>query len=278
VFAVEGRRFSGNPLCVFEDADGLSTEQMQAIARQFNLAETTFLLPPTVAAASARVRIFTPTGEMPFAGHPSLGSAHVVRSLRGGETLCLEMQAGLVEVTASGNRWTLETAYAPRSRTPLASPAELAEMLRLPTQAVLPPLWVDTGVEQLLIPLSHARHVAAAAPVVERLATLGLSEARSEARSESVAYVWATDDRAGIVARFFYVENGGLLEDPATGSACANLGGYLVITGHSLPVSHRVRQGAETGRPSQLELSVDRDRRVFVSGEVIDVGHGALTL
>src|SRR5579872_3585511 len=108
VFTRDGGRLTGNPLCVFEQGEGLDTETMQAIALQFNLSETTFLLSPTEPSAQARVRIFTPTFEMPFAGHPTLGSAAVCRSLGlGGEHLQLEMQAGVIPVSAQGSRWTL---------------------------------------------------------------------------------------------------------------------------------------------------------------------------
>src|SRR6516162_4425412 len=86
--------FSGNPLCVLERAQGLDAAQMQSIARQFNLSETTFILPSE--RASARVRIFTPSYEMPFAGHPTLGTAHVCRSLKGGDKLTLDMKAGVI--------------------------------------------------------------------------------------------------------------------------------------------------------------------------------------
>src|SRR5688572_20865116 len=106
VFTVEGAPLSGNPLCVFEDARDLDDATMQALARQLNLSETTFLLPSE--RASARVRIFTPAFEMPFAGHPTLGTAHVVRALgRGADELTLEMAAGLIPVTARGDAWTL---------------------------------------------------------------------------------------------------------------------------------------------------------------------------
>src|SRR5258708_37867840 len=95
--------FTGNPLCVFENGDGLNTEQMQALARQFNLSETTFILPST--RANARVRIFTPTYEMAFAGHPTLGTAHVCRALKlGGDSLVLDMQAGRILVRPGGAR------------------------------------------------------------------------------------------------------------------------------------------------------------------------------
>src|SRR5271169_1365369 len=106
VFTQGAAPLSGNALCVFENGEGLSDQHMQALARQFNLSETTFLLPST--RANARVRIFTPSYEMPFAGHPTLGSAYVCRALKlGGDSLQLEMEAGLIAVEARQNRWTL---------------------------------------------------------------------------------------------------------------------------------------------------------------------------
>jgi PhzF family phenazine biosynthesis protein len=114
VFTVGDDRFSGNPLCVFEDARGLTDAQMQAIARQMNLSETTFVLPADHPEADARVRIFTPGFEMPFAGHPTLGTASVVGA--GRERVTLEMKAGLVPVSRDGASWTLRTARPPESR------------------------------------------------------------------------------------------------------------------------------------------------------------------
>src|SRR6202521_1231299 len=106
VFTQGRAPLSGNPLCVFEQAQTLDAARMQALALQFNLSETTFILPSE--RASARVRIFTPSYEMPFAGHPTLGTAHVCRALGlGANSLRLEMLAGVVPVDAHGNRWTL---------------------------------------------------------------------------------------------------------------------------------------------------------------------------
>src|SRR5271170_3812303 len=106
VFTHNHGALTGNPLCVMENGADFDTETMQGLARQFNLSETTFILPS--ARAAARVRIFTPNYEMPFAGHPTLGTAHVCRALKlGGESLELEMQAGMIPVRASGDRWTL---------------------------------------------------------------------------------------------------------------------------------------------------------------------------
>jgi len=156
VFAEE--RLAGNPLAVFENARGLSDADMQALALQFNLSETTFILPSQV--ADARVRIFTPTFEMPFAGHPTLGSAHVVRALAGaGDALALEMLAGTIPVIAQGDVWTLE-AKAPATREVDASREQLAAMLGLAVSDLgAVPLWVDTGSEQLVIPLASAAAV-----------------------------------------------------------------------------------------------------------------------
>src|SRR5437667_1884908 len=114
---------SGNPLCVFERAQTLDAERMQALALQFNLSETTFILPSE--RASARVRIFTPMYEMPFAGHPTLGTAHVVRDLTAaGDSVTLELQAGITPVAARAHAWSLE-AQAPRFRDVEATAPEL---------------------------------------------------------------------------------------------------------------------------------------------------------
>src|SRR5439155_19451943 len=134
------------------DGQRLHDATMQALALQFNLSETTFILPSSP--ASAGVRIFTPTSEMPFAGHPTLGTAHVVRALKGGDAVTLEMHAGLIPVRASGDAWTLQ-ANAPRTRPVAASRADLAAMLGLDvSDRAAAPLWVDTGSQQLVIPLS----------------------------------------------------------------------------------------------------------------------------
>lgn len=281
VFALDGDRFSGNPLCVFEDADGLSDVQMQALARQFNLSETTFVLPPTAKDATARVRIFTPSFEMPFAGHPTLGTAQVVRELaNAGSRVALEMKAGVVSVTAEGDAataWTLRAVKEPVTRALDASYEQTAKMLGLPESALAAgPRWVNTGAEQLVIPLVRPEDVRGARPSAELLER----HAYSSVRGGSMAYVWAPEGGAGgeIVARFFFLSGGSVVEDPATGSACANLGGWFVATGAPLPVRATVRQGDAVGRPSRLGLHVDAERRIFVSGSVTEVGRGTFRL
>ncbi|NUP08051.1 MAG: PhzF family phenazine biosynthesis protein [Polyangiaceae bacterium] len=276
VFTIAEQRLSGNPLAVFEDGSGLSDAEMMALARQFNLSETTFILPADNADATARVRIFTPSYEMPFAGHPTLGTAHVVRQLRDArDRVTLEMKVGLVDVIARGDTWTLRTAKAPVVRKPTASKAELAAMLGLDADAVSEePLWVDTGSEQLVIPLRSAEDVAACRPNAEALGRLGYNEKRGS----SMAYVWAPSEGRTLEARFFFLLGGNLVEDPATGSACANLGGYLIEQAATLPIGLTVQQGSAIGRPSQLRLRVDEHRNVFVGGEVVELGRGTLRI
>jgi trans-2,3-dihydro-3-hydroxyanthranilate isomerase len=273
---------AGNPLCVFEDGRDLDTATMQALALQFNLSETTFLLPGN--GATARVRIFTPAFEMPFAGHPTLGSAHVVRALRGGgDEVTLQMHAGIIPVRARGDVWTLE-ANAPVHRPVTASRAELAAMLRVDEAEVAPrlgepPLWVDTGSLQLVVPLASPDAVRRAAPRADLLQGLANNGERS------MAYVWAADPDRGttdgarpVLARFFFLKYGAVLEDPGTGSACANLGGWLLATGATLPQRLAIAQGDAVGRPCHLGLEVTADRRIRVSGRVVEIGRGTIAL
>jgi trans-2,3-dihydro-3-hydroxyanthranilate isomerase len=274
VFAEE--RLGGNPLAVVEDGRGLDDATMQALALQFNLSETTFVLPSH--SATARVRIFTPTFEMPFAGHPTLGSAHVVRELSAaGNTVTLEMMAGIVPVVAEGDRWTLQ-AKAPQTRGLQTARADLAAMLELAeTDLGAPPLWVDTGSEQLVIPLASAAAVRRARPNPALLARHG-SIALPGGGTRSMAYVWAFDGPGRILCRFFFPKHGAIVEDPGTGSACANLGGWFVATGAPLPQTFAVAQGEAVGRRCHLGLHVDAAGRIFVSGQVIELGRGIVRL
>lgn len=286
VFTRGAEVLSGNPLCVFENGTALDTSTMQALARQFNLSETTFILPSS--RASARVRIFTPSYEMPFAGHPTLGTAHVCRALGlGGNELTLEMTAGVIPVSAETDRWTLQV-NAPRWRE-VAEPREAtAAMLGLePGDIGERPLWVSTGREQLIIPLTSEDAVRRARPQADLLSRLANED------GASMAYVFASGKAADsasrlpsggmprrdlLLSRFFFPQGPAVLEDPATGSATANLGGWYIATGRELPCRIEISQGEQTGRPSALYLSVDNERRVRVSGDVIELGRGTITL
>lgn len=273
VFAEE--RLAGNPLAVFEDARGLDETTMQALALQFNLSETTFILPSSK--ATARVRIFTPSYEMPFAGHPTLGTAHVIRALQGGDALALEMQAGIIPVRASGDDWTLQ-ANAPRTRPVAASRADLAAMLGLDASDIdSNPLWVDTGSEQLVIPLTSVGAVRRCAVKADLLARHG-SAALPGSGSRALAYAWAEVAPDGVLARFFFLKQGAVIEDPGTGSACANLGGWLVATGATRPQTRTISQGEAVGRRCRLRLTVDVSGAIFVTGRVVELGRGTIDL
>jgi trans-2,3-dihydro-3-hydroxyanthranilate isomerase len=268
VFTVGDDRFSGNPLCVFEDARGLTDVQMQALARQMNLSETTFVLPGE---ANPRVRIFTQGFEMLFAGHPTLGTASVVAT---GDEVTLEMIAGHVEVKRVGADWMLRAAQPPTTRRVDATRAELAAMVGLPADAVCDePLWVSTGVEQLVIPIASPELVRSARPQFDLLEKHGFSATRQEA----MAYLWARGEpaRDQMTVRFFFTLSGSVIEDPATGSACANLGGWFVTMGGT-PITATLRQGDAVQRPSRLVLRVDPQRNIYVSGSVIELGRGTV--
>jgi trans-2,3-dihydro-3-hydroxyanthranilate isomerase len=270
VFTQGRRTLSGNPLCVFERAQALDEATMQALALQFNLSETTFILPSE--RASARVRIFTPRFEMPFAGHPTLGTAHVCRALGlGGERLTLEMQAGVIAVRALGDRWTLQ-ANAPTWREVTESRALLAGMLGLSERDLAErALWVNAGREQLIVPL------ASEAAVRRVNVQAGLLAEFKSTDGQSMVYVFAPAG-TGMLGRFFFPAGNSVREDPATGSATANLGGWCLAMGRALPCEFDLSQGEYTGRPSQLRLHVDAERRIFVSGEVIEIGRGTINL
>jgi trans-2,3-dihydro-3-hydroxyanthranilate isomerase len=261
---------SGNPLCVFERAQTLDATRMQALALQFNLSETTFILPSE--RASARVRIFTPAYEMPFAGHPTLGTAHVCRALGlGGDRLTLEMAAGIIPVRASGDRWTLH-AKAPTWREVEEPRLALAAMLGLDEHDIGErPLWVNAGAEQLIVPLTSEAAVRRARVRTELLAQLRSVD------GHSMAYVFAPMG-AGLLARFFFPQGSAVLEDPATGSATANLGGWCLAMGRALPCEFEISQGEYTGRPAALRLQVDAERQILVSGDVMELGRGTITL
>jgi PhzF family phenazine biosynthesis protein len=270
--------FGGNPLCVFEDARGIDDATMQALALQFNLSETTFILPSAV--ADARVRIFTTGYEMPFAGHPTLGSAHVVRELMGsGDALQLEFKAGVVPVTAQGDVWTFTapSAGGPKTAPSQLPPAEVAALLGLAADDLAgPPMWVDTGADQFLVPLKSPEAVRRAQPD-----SSALERWPKSSLGRKTAYVFAFDaaEPGNVLARYFFTkQGGGVAEDPGTGSACANLGGWLLATGHALPARYAIDQGAALERPSRLHLAVSAEGAIEVGGRVIEIGRGSVSI
>jgi trans-2,3-dihydro-3-hydroxyanthranilate isomerase len=273
-----GGRLTGNPLCVFEEGDAFDDAAMQALARQFNLSETTFILrssakPQQVGdpRVSARVRIFTPAYEMPFAGHPTLGTAHVARALGlGGDRLRLEMKAGVIPVEADGDRWTL-AAREPRVREPAESRAQLADAVGLRAEDLAQPaLWVNAGTEQLMLPVKSREAVARARP-------MGLGELQSAEPVKAYVFFDEGDAARKVTARFFFPAATGIAEDPATGSACANLGGWFRHVRPGEDVERVVSQGDAIARPSTLYLAV-KAGAVSVGGDVIELGRGTIEL
>ncbi|GAA2743422.1 PhzF family phenazine biosynthesis protein [Terrabacter aerolatus] len=277
VFSIAGRPFSGNPLCVFPDAADLTDEEMQAWARQFNLSESTFVTSSGGSAAGevaeADVRIFTPDHEMPFAGHPTLGTAEVVGRAAGADTVQLTMPAGAIGVVRSDDEWRL-TARPASLRAVDASGGDLAAALGVEATAVVrsDASWVDAGVEQLVVRLDHVDSVRACHPDPD----LMVDHLSSPGRPPHV-YAWAWSGPRSIEARLFHTQGQSVLEDPATGSACANLGGWLVAQG-ARDLSVEVSQGAAVGRPSRLLLDLDVEGGIHVGGRVDPVGHGSVSL
>jgi PhzF family phenazine biosynthesis protein len=268
----------GNPLCVFEKADGLDDVTMQALALQFNLSETTFVFPSD--RATAKVRIFTTGYEMRFAGHPTLGTAHVLRQLNGGlDHVTLELKAGLVPVQAQGDVWTLT---APSDGPPKVKPlgmalADAADLVGLaPADLLSEPQWLDTGTDQLLFPLKTIDAVRRASPNAARIAAWPLSSL-----DRKTAYVFAFDQQqpSRIVCRYFFTKDGGgVAEDPGTGSACANLGGWIINQNRPRPASFQLEQGDAVKRACRLMLSIGADDAIKVGGRVIELGRGNITL
>ena len=210
---------------------------------------------------------------MPFAGHPTLGSAHVVRVLSGaGDQVTLETGAGVIPVSARGDEWTLK-ANAPQTR-PYARPLEsLAQTLGINAVDVSDTLlWVNTGNEQLVAPLTSADAVRRCRPDAARMA------AEKAADDVTKIYVWADLGGGELLARLFLLKHGALSEDHGTGSAAANLGGCYVARKAPLPVKRVIHQGEPISRPSRLLLDVDADGGIYVSGQVIELGVGSVVL
>ncbi|MBB1625453.1 PhzF family phenazine biosynthesis protein [Achromobacter sp. UMC71] len=274
--------FSGNQLCVFEDARGMDDATMLNLAAQFNLSETTFILPSEH--ADARVRIFTPGYEMKFAGHPTIGTSQVLRDLlKSGDALTLEFKAGIVPVTARGDAWTF-TAPCPdgvRTAPPEMSAVEIAGLVGLQADDLQgEPIWVDTGADQLLLPIKSVEAVRRARPDATQL-----HRWQASSLGRKTCYLFAFDegrrqgDRDVVVARYFFAKaGGGVDEDAGTGSACANLGGWLRHQGRVLPASYLVEQGDQMGRPCRLLLDVQADGRIQVGGRALEIGRGTVNV
>jgi trans-2,3-dihydro-3-hydroxyanthranilate isomerase len=280
------RHFGGNPLAVVLDGHGLAATTMQAIAREFNYSETTFVLPPDDARHTARVRIFTPGGELPFAGHPTIGTAYILATLdRLGSAvdIVFEEQVGPVPVSLERDgdgrvlACTLTTALAPTRLETIDDRSGVAAMLGLTPESVVdePQVW-SCGVPFLVVPLSGVTPLAAARLDHERWQAL-LAQ-----RSSQKVYLAARAGTDCWRVRMF-APGLGVAEDPATGGAAAAFAGWLAAQFAGSGVRRwTLLQGQEIGRPSTLVLSYeqvgDQARRVRVGGQSVLVARGTLAL
>jgi trans-2,3-dihydro-3-hydroxyanthranilate isomerase len=280
------RRFGGNPLAVLTDARGLSDAEMRSIAREFNLSETTFVLPPEDPRHTARVRIFTPGGELPFAGHPTVGTAFVLASVGfvppSANDIVFEEGVGPVPVHIDRDgsrvtRCTLSVARLPEQGPTAPARETLAAMLSLPAGDVLEgaACW-SCGVPYLVVPLAGTDALARC-----RLDTARWSELLAGYATQSVYPFARLADDAWRVRMF--APNHGVPEDPATGSAAAALAGWLAARVAGAPGTMRVRleQGIEMGRPSEIALEFRRGANgtvgaVHVGGRAVMVSEGTL--
>jgi PhzF family phenazine biosynthesis protein len=248
---------SGNPVAVVLEAEGLSTEDMQRFSRWTNLSETTFVLPPSIPEADYRVRIFTPALELPFAGHPTLGTCHAWLEA-GGETpgggeIVQECGAGLVRIRRDEDR--LAFAAPPLLRSGPASDTEVARVaaaLGVDRSELLAVEWVDNGPGWIAALMESAERVLELEPagVDFDLGVVGFHPAGSE---------------AAIEVRAFFPLNGVTAEDPVTGSLNASVAQWLIDSGR-LEAPYVATQGAAIGRAGRIHVDRDDDGTIWVGG------------
>jgi trans-2,3-dihydro-3-hydroxyanthranilate isomerase len=291
------KRFGGNQLAVLPDARGLTDEQLIAITREFNYSETTFVYPPDNPAHTRRVRIFTPGGELPFAGHPTVGTAFVLATtgeipLTGDETrIVLEEKVGPVPVvirTRNGKPAFCQFSVAklPEVGAPLPSRAALAAVLSLNEDDLLDGAWhpqvVSCGLPFAFVPVRDRGAVARS-----RLRLDQWEKHLAGHQGENVMIFAMDPEEPGHDVRARMYGPGpsvNVPEDPATGSACAALGGYLGARARSGDGTLRwvVEQGYEMGRPSLIEVEADRSGQqitaVRVGGDSVLVSEGTMTV
>jgi trans-2,3-dihydro-3-hydroxyanthranilate isomerase len=288
------QQFGGNPLAVVADGTELSTRQMQAIAAEFNLAETTFVLPPERPENTAKVRIFTPRAEVPFAGHPNVGTAFVLaqrgechgRPIRG-DTLQFEEIAGLVRIElwkdASAVIGASLTAPQPLAIIEDVEPEVIAEACMVPTVDIEMrhhrPRIASCGMRFVFAELKDLRALAAAKPRTDAFAR----HLPMDRVTGVHLYVWDSSDGADIQSRMF-APLYGVPEDPATGSANVALIGLLaqVHPKADLRLEKTIRQGVEMGRPSRLTASADKSEGTVtttqIGGTCVPMMRGVLEL
>lgn len=289
--------FGGNPLAVFPEAEGLADEEMQQLAREMNLSETTFVLPTRAKGAEFKVRIFTPASELPFAGHPVVGThwvlAHLgrVALLEPVTRVYFELGVGVLpadlHVEAGRVERVVMTQARPTFHTVLQDVTDLTAGLGLLPGAVgqpgLPVQVVSTGVPQMMVPVRSLAEVQALDAAQLNVAALS-RVCRSVGTECVLVFSLETERPEATVHVRMFAPLLGVPEDPATGSANGALGAYLVhhgaVPGTSATVHILSEQGSEMCRPSLLQIEVDRAgdeiREVRVGGRVVAVAEGVV--
>ena len=262
--------YFGNPVAVVLDGDGLTTQEMQRFANWTNLSETTFVLPPTDPAADYRVRIFTPSTELPFAGHPTLGTCHAWLTSGGvprqGDVAVQQCAAGLILVRRTGE--ALAFAAPPLVRSgPVAEPlvAEVAGVLGIEWGDILDAEWVDNGPGWLAVLLGSVEEVLAVRPASTEL-VIGVVGLYPPGSPEAIE-----------VRAFFPKDGGSTAEDPVTGSLNASLAPWLIGSGR-VAAPYVARQGTELGRSGRVHVSTDDDGTVWVGGGTVTSVTGEVDL
>ncbi len=272
---------TGNGLAVIIDGRRFDTATMQAIANWTNLSETTFVLPPTLPQASYRVRIFTPKSELPFAGHPSVGTAHAVLESGWAQAvdgrLLQECVAGLLPIKVHGElAGRTISVRAPRARQ-LDWPADSAPLLEQAfvgcRLADVPPALVSNGPAWWCVQLADEASVRAMTPRLPQLAALTRA---TEAVGVAVFARGDSDDPMLVVRAFCPAD--GIPEDPVTGSANAAIAAHLLRSGALAGLGRRywVSQGREVGRDGRIDIEIDSDDEVWIGGRTQTVISGTL--
>lgn len=262
--------YLGNPVAVVLDADGLTDEAMAGFARWTNLSETTFVLRPTAPDADYRLRIFTPGGELPFAGHPTLGSTHAWLEHGGvprrGAGPVQECGIGLVQLRRDGGR--LAFAAPPLRRSGPVAPEirdQVVRSLRVPDDAVLRCEWIDNGPAWIGVVLPDAQTVLDLRPDIVAMGALEVG----------VLGAWDDGHDADVEVRAF-VPGMGVPEDPVTGSLNAGLARWLIPAG-VLPTRYTVAQGAVLGRAGRVYVEQVGDA-IWVGGDSVTCIRGTVML
>lgn len=288
------QRFGGNPLAVFPNAQGLTDEQMQKIAREVNYSETTFVMPPRDRKNTAEVRIFTPQSELPFAGHPNVGTAWLlaenpewIPGLVSGDKMIFEERAGLVAATvARNNTGTVSSCT-------ILAPQKFHQLHSIPRSVAAP--CVSLSDEQVLVDA-----VVASVGIPFALVQIANSDALESAQPNIAAFEYCNEhygypeepvcimiyyrSESGVVGARMFGPLAGIYEDPATGSASAALAGLLASRDQRMDanIKYEISQGVEMGRPSEIFLEAKKVageiESVSIAGQCVPVITGTLTI